>query len=206
MRGGTLLVCLIVLSSFIASASAGPAAQITDRVQASEPTLAQDDPLPWPWTQDDAGSGQDAPHFPVPEVLIDPGVVYEGTLAGVGFGADSRDHYAFWGEAGDVVRAKTRGLLACYEITDEDGKRVGTTAHCTLVGWDAATADVPEEVTRLLVGPPIEVVLEHTGIHYFHLYGYTLQQYRFSIGINEEAPEPGYNGGLLPPPPPGLPL
>ena len=34
--------------------------------------------------QDDAGSGRDAPDVATPSFQIDPGVVYEGTIEGIG--------------------------------------------------------------------------------------------------------------------------
>jgi hypothetical protein len=158
----------------------------------------------WPIQQDDAGSGQDAPDEPVPEVWIEPGVIYEGTL-GVGHSPlinDTSDYYAFWGNEGDVVDAKARGVIGCYEITQADGQRLA--GSCTLAGWDAAYPQ--QRPDPIMTGGPFEpVTLATTGIHYFHYYYIVPQHYSFSIGINEEAPEPGYLGQPLPPPPPVVP-
>lgn len=203
MRGGPLLACLIAVCLSTGSVAAGADPSTRDKDPGTlEPVATGDDPLPWPWTQDDAGSGKDAPHHPVPEVWITPGEVYEGTLAGIGFGADSQDHYAFWGEAGDVVRAKAHGVLACYEITDESGERIGDYAHCTLAGWDAATADLDQGWKTVVEGHPIEVALEQTGVHYLKFVGFNIQQYRFGLGIDGP---PADLGAPLPPLAPGAP-
>lgn len=168
------------------------------------PAGAQDDGGGlWPLDQDDAGSGQDAPGEPVPEVWIEPGVVYEGTL-GVGHSPvinDTDDYYAFWGEQGDVVDAKARGLVGCFVVTDAEGKRVDDgSSDCTLAGWDAV---YPSGLSDPMTGGPfVPVTLDHTGIHYLNFYYIVPQQYSFSIGIGGEAPEPGLAGQPVPPLPP----
>lgn len=170
----------------------------------SLPASGLPDDDPWPLAQDDAGSGQDAPWEPIPEVWIETGETYEGLLGGIGT-ADFRDHYAFWAEAGDVVHAKVRGVLACFRILDPDGEQVEKNLQCTIGAWDAVASQIDEEHASVVSGPPIELTLERTGVHYLSLEGFSLQPYAFSIGVNEEAPEPGYFGQPLPTPGPHAP-
>jgi hypothetical protein len=135
----------------------------------------------WPLQQNDAGSGQDAPNHPSPEVWIESGVVYHGTLVGV----QETDYYAFWAEEGDLVEAKGRGTFNRFAIKDHEGVLIDSTV--STIGLDVVS---PTSFT---------IVAEYTGIHYFHFRGFHPIEYAFSIGINEPAPEPGLAGFPVPP-------
>jgi hypothetical protein len=141
----------------------------------------------WPWEQNDAGSGRDAPNTPVPEVWIASGQVYHGTLGGP-FTTDHHDYYAFETKAGDIVQAKLRGQIAQIDITDRYGQRVSTSSP-TLIGNDVKC-------------PPMVVSIEQDGLYYLRIYFSAPQQYLLLSGINEAAPEPGWLGQPLPPSPP----
>jgi hypothetical protein len=159
---------------------------------------AYGDPGLWPFPQDDAGSGRDAPDTPVPEVWIEPGIVYEGSRAT----AQESDFYAFKGEEGDTVKVKIRGIRLIVELTDDNGTALARSG--SWAGWDLVFPD--GDPIAFMEYPPIELTLEYTGIHYLHVGGDLVSvfphQYAFSIGINEDAPEPGFQEHALPPLPP----
>ncbi|MBW3582191.1 MAG: S8 family peptidase [Euryarchaeota archaeon] len=138
----------------------------------------------WPFVQDDARSGRDAPDDLTAEVWISSGVVYRGTSTGA-FTADDQDHYAFWGEAGDVVNAKVRGTFDRFAIVDENGTILDSAV--SFVGWD------------VLRQTQFSVVLAHSGLYYLHYRALNAEEYAFSIGIDAPAPEPGRFGLPLAP-------
>lgn len=144
----------------------------------------------WPFQQDDAGSGQNAPDSPVPEVWIESGIVYEGTLGGV-LPYDGWDFYAFWGEKGHTVEARAHGVYGTFAIEDDARNRLES--QMTLLGYD------------VMWNAGFSVTLERSGIHYFVYNGLLLHNYSFSIGINEPAPDPGHEGQPLPPVPSPIP-
>lgn len=122
--------------------------------------------------QDDAGSGQDAPDEPVPEVWIVSGESYRGTQEGVPF--DRADHYAFEADAGQTINARASGPVGCFDILDEDGEAL-TGANCAL-----GMVELSE----------ITITAPYTGTYYF-LYTYIEPQvYFFSLGVDEAAPNP----------------
>lgn len=122
--------------------------------------------------QDDAGSGQDAPDNPRAEVWVASGESYTGTQEGILL--DAADHYAFNATAGDSIQARASGPVGCFDILDEDGNTL-TEAHCTVAMTELAT---------------ISITAPETGT-YFLLYEYLEpQEYAFSLGVEEPAPDP----------------
>lgn len=192
MKRVRILVVVLVWMLMVPSAAMAGAPPVHNQA-----TPGNWDELPlWLFYHDDAGSGGDAPNEPVPEIWIESGEIYEGTIAGLAF-FDREDHYAFHGHPGDVIQATARGSAGCYEVTDDSGVRLDFA--CTTAGKDVL---FPHGDDGTLIGEDIHVTLEAPGIYYFLYHTGWPDQYRFSIGVNEEAPEPGLMGHPLPPLPP----
>lgn len=139
----------------------------------------------WPFVQNDAQSGDDAPNHMVPEVIISPGVVYQGTVNGFG---DTRDFYAFWAEAGAEIHLEGRGGVNQFALLDHDGRVLGSATTTT--------------ASPLTGDGGIRATAETTGTHYVRAYGLHPVQYAFALGLDQDAPEPGFSGLPLPPVPP----
>ncbi len=122
--------------------------------------------------QDDAGSGRDAPDHPSPEVVVDPGVVYDGQL--LGHSIDSADFYAFHGQAGDHVEARAAGAVGCFNIAAGNG---------TLLAGNCLPAGLASHVV-------LQATLPSGGIYYFHHWSRQPDAYQFSFALNGEAPTP----------------
>jgi hypothetical protein len=140
--------------------------------------------------QDDAGSGGDAPDRPTAEFRIDPGVVYSGTVEGKALG-DAADWYAFAAPANAALEARVGSAGGCISLHDPTGAEldsVCTLAFANLGGAAAKSGPAGVYFVRFWFnqptindGPP--------------------QAYRFSVGVNEEAPAPSPApgaGGVFP--------
>ncbi len=197
MRGPQLLsvaIIALLLGSTVPMVSADP---IVDEVIDESEELREDLPSKWPIQQNDAGSGEDAPNEPEPGVWIESGEIYQGTLGDPI--EDGDDYYAFTGEAGDVVQAKVRGMNAFYRITNENGHAMDKNLKGSTIGRDAL---LPHgDPTGIFTGPTyVTVELPEPGLYFLRVDSLAPQHYALSIGINEEAPEPGFKGLPLPPP------
>lgn len=136
-----------------------------------------------PVWDDDAGSGRDAPNTPVATVWVQPGVVYAGTRGGTGL--DTADHYAFSGVAGQTIHALSWGSLGQLNVLDASGAPLDSRTPPATAGY-ALTA---EYVAKL----PTD------GTYYLRISYFTADAYRFSFGLDADAPWPGVGPAVLAP-------
>jgi hypothetical protein len=116
-----------------------------------------------------------------------------GDLPAAGF-SDGADHFAFHAEAGQSVHLVVRGVAATYAVLDADGVPVHPGTFTTIAGVVLIASH--DEVVP--VDSP-EVTIVASGLHFLVVASSLPQQYRFSIGLDAPAPEPGYQGHALPP-------
>ncbi|HWH08244.1 MAG TPA: trypsin-like serine protease [Candidatus Thermoplasmatota archaeon] len=124
-----------------------------------------------PLPDDDAGSGRDAPNSPTADVVIVPGVVYEGTYSVPG---DFVDYYAFPANSGDTLQVKATLPHACIRFYTPTG-------HARSLNCPAGGTIVTTATTANVTGTWF-VALSQNGV--------SLLPYRFSLGVNGPAPDP----------------
>jgi len=129
--------------------------------------------------QDDAGSGGDAPDQRSADIEIASGTVYEGELVGSTFGLtveDEVDWYTFTGQAGQEAEFKLAASLACLRVYDSQGEELDFTCADAALGVGSTSVDLDSDgryfVSVSYFAPP--------------------QDYRFSVGLDEAAPDPGW--------------
>ena len=122
-------------------------------------------------TQDDAGTGRDAPAAPDPAFLVPTNVVHHATVAAV---VDWTDVYAFEADAGDRVQVRVRGFVGCASILAPDGS-----------AYAGSGCSYGEAHDRQ--GPP--VTLDRSGVWYARLNQLAAGAYRFVVVREAQAPD-----------------
>ena len=137
--------------------------------------------------QDDAGSGRDAPNQADPMFRIQPGLVYQGTLEGIG--VDEDDFYSFTAPEEATIDATASGALGCLAIYDVRLNELGSTCSAGYA-----------------LGADVSVIAPDTGTYYLHYHYFTPDSYTFSIGVSMAPPpstrlpeiQPISSGGQVP--------
>ena len=133
-----------------------------------------------PVVDNDAGSGQDAPNAPGPGVTIAPGVAYDAWFAGP---LDFADYYAFPATNGDVLEgAAWLGNVCLTFYTPSFHLRKSSCTNSQSAVTTSTTANVTG-TWYLGVAPSQN---PRTGA-----------PYRFSLGVNGNAPNPTPQGADL---------
>lgn len=129
-------------------------------------------------SQDDAGSGRDAPQGTVDAPTVLPDIVYNGTSHGLLI--DTYDTYHLNGTANQTFKGISDGNLGCYYLMDADGHNLA---------YACAYAHLP--INR----GPIELDLPYTGDYYLKITNIAPAAYRFGFSLEGEAPAVGLLDG-----------
>lgn len=120
-------------------------------------------------SQDDAGSGRDAPDGREDAPRVAPGVVHSATSLGPIL--DATDAFVFHAQAGQVVEVWADGGVGCLDVVGPDG--VSLAGTCMIPGALPARA---------------VVTLQASGDHLLSLNFVSPAQYRFAFGLDAPAP------------------